>query len=119
MTYWHKDAIKDGFPHASYDVVAWFEGIEHLSETDCMMLLDRIKGALNPHGVLVGSTPLVAEAEKSKGNWEHQNEFSSTADLEKLLRKYFCDITTEVTVYPEMQGGSRSTAYFCAKNARE
>jgi 2-polyprenyl-3-methyl-5-hydroxy-6-metoxy-1,4-benzoquinol methylase len=119
ITYWHQDAIKEGFPHDSYDVVTWFEGIEHLSETDAMMLLERIRKALPSDGVLVGSTPLVPEAEKSKGNWEHQNEFTSTAGLEALLRRYFANVTTEVTVYPEMRSGSRSTAYFCAKNVHK
>lgn len=116
ITYWQKDAIKEEFPRTSYDVVAWFEGIEHLSEQDCSVLLNRLKAAVGQNGTLVGSTPLVAENQKGKSNWEHQHEFETATEVEALLGKYFADVRSEVTVYPEREAGTRRTAYFSARH---
>ncbi len=118
MTFFERDAITQGFPKAAYDVVAWFEAIEHLSQADCTILMGHIKKAVGTKGVLVGSTPLVAEHDKGKGNWEHQNEFSTAGDLEEALHAHFAEVHTEVTVYPELHSGTRRTAYFSAKFPR-
>lgn len=118
VTYWQKDAINDGFPHATYDVVTWFEGIEHLSESECMGLMMRIKDAVGDGGILVGSTPLVAQDQRGKGNWEHQHEFETVTEVQSLLENYFSDVRTEMTVYPELKAGTRRTAYFSARHPK-
>lgn len=118
ITYWQKDAISEGFPCARYDIVAWFEAIEHLSEIECTVLLERLKDAVGNTGTLVGSTPLVPKDQKGKGNWEHQHEFETVEEVQSLLGKYFSDVRTEVTLYPEPGAGARRTAYFSARSPR-
>lgn len=115
ISYCQKDAINEGFPRASYDVVAWFEGIEHLSDDECSTLMKRLKDAVGEKGILVGSTPLVNHDQKGKWNWEHQHEFETVAELEALLGRYFSDVRSEVTTYPELKAGTRRTAYFSAR----
>jgi len=35
-----------------------------------------------------------------KGNWEHQNEFTSMAQLREFLSRDFSEIQINMTVYP-------------------
>jgi 2-polyprenyl-3-methyl-5-hydroxy-6-metoxy-1,4-benzoquinol methylase len=116
IAYWQKDAINEGLPVGSYDIVAWFEAIEHLSEQECSVLMKRIKEAVGEKGILLGSTPLVAEGQKGKSNWEHQHEFETAKEVEALLSHHFSEVRTEVTVYPELEAGTRRTAYFSARH---
>jgi 2-polyprenyl-3-methyl-5-hydroxy-6-metoxy-1,4-benzoquinol methylase len=118
ITFSQRNAIAEGFPKGEYDVIAWFEAIEHLSETECTTLMGHIKSAVGATGILVGSTPLVGEEKKGKGNWEHQNEFSNPKELEGKLKKHFVDVCIEVTEYPELNSAPRSTAYFSARIPR-
>jgi len=118
ITYWHNDAVKEGLPGTSYDVVAWFEGIEHLSEEECTLLLNRLKAAVGEEGTLVGSTPLVSKDQVGKNNWEHQHEFETAGEVESLIGRYFSDVHVEVTVYPELKAGVRRTAYFAARHPK-
>ena len=112
IAYYHLNAVKEAFPASRYDVVVWCEGLEHLSSEDYASVAERIKSALGDEGVLVGSTPIVSQARRGMGNWEHQNEFTSTEDLHDFLSRDFQHVETFVTTYPQFGGGERRTAYF-------
>lgn len=124
---WHKhpkinysvaDVVKQGFPSPHYDVIAWFEAIEHLSEAEYATIADHIKAGIGAKGVLIGSTPIVPAEHLGEANWEHQNEFTSVAQLQDFLSSDFQDIQIVTTVYPVLGGGDRRTAYFTVRNPK-
>jgi len=106
------DAVNEGFPREHYDLILWFEGIEHLTETEFDRIILSIKPAIEKKGILIGSTPLVSTESLGQGNWEHKNEFTNVEQLQNFLSRDFADIEITVTVYPELNGGKRRTAYF-------
>jgi SAM-dependent methyltransferase len=112
------DAVTQDFPRPHYDVIVWYEAIEHLAPADYAVVVSRIKAAMGAGGVLIGSTPLVPESQQGKGNWEHQNEFAAVPALTEFLRKDFADVQVDVTVWPAWGGGQRRTAHFVARAPR-
>jgi SAM-dependent methyltransferase len=112
------DAVKKDFPSPSYDVIVWFEAIEHLSEGECRAIIQRVKDAMKETGVLIGSTPIVPAERQGKGNWEHKNEFAGVPTLREFLGRDFSSVEIDVTVYPMLGGGERRTAYFILKEPR-
>jgi 2-polyprenyl-3-methyl-5-hydroxy-6-metoxy-1,4-benzoquinol methylase len=115
INYLIADAVTDDFPKSRYDVIVWFEAIEHLSEVDYRAVINRIKAAMGDHGVMIGSTPIILRENRGKGNWEHQNEFTNVEDLRKFLARDFDEVQIEITVHTELSGGRRQTAYFTVK----
>jgi SAM-dependent methyltransferase len=118
ITYHCRDAVRDGFPQRQYDAVIWSEGLDHLSQDEYRTLIERIKTAIGPVGVLTGGLILVPPERLGKANWEHQNEFSTPEALETWLATDFDDVQVEVTTHPEKTGGSRRTAYFTVRAPR-
>ncbi len=123
--YWHchpkinyivADLVKEELPGSHYDVIVWFEGIEHLSESEYAVVIERIKSVMGETSVLIGSTPLVSSECLEHGNWEHKNEFASVEPLKKFLCHDFTDIQIDVTDYPVLGGGQRRTAYFTLRH---
>ena len=112
------DAVKQDFPRSRYDVIVWFEAIEHLNETEYAVVVKRIKTAIRGTGVLVGSTSIVPVECLGKSNWEHQKEFTSVAQLQEFLGRDFADIQIDVTVYPVLGGGERHTAHFTLRRPK-
>ncbi len=53
------DAVTTAFPRKHYDVIVWFEGIEHLDLSEYAVVIQRIKAAIGMNGLLVGSTPIL------------------------------------------------------------
>ena len=112
------DAVEQSFPRTAYDVITWFEAIEHLSEVEYAVVVERIKTSLVTTGVLIGSTPIVSVEHVGKGSWQHQNEFTSVRQLQECFARDFSDIKTEMTVYPTLDGGKRRTAYFTVRGPK-
>jgi len=110
------DAVNEDFPREHYDVILWFEGIEHLAETGYDKIILSIKAAMGEKGILVGSTPLVPAESLGLRNWEHKNEFTNVEQLQKVLSRDFSEIQIDVTAYPVMGGGQRRTVYFNVRN---
>lgn len=108
------DALERDFPADRYDVVVWYEGIEHLSADDCGRVLARIGRAIADGGVLLGSTPLIAPEQRGRNNWEHQNEFEHPDALRAFLGRAFRRVDVFETIYPNCGGGVRRTAHFLA-----
>jgi SAM-dependent methyltransferase len=112
------DAVTQDLPGSSYDVIVWFEAIEHLNEAEYAAVVRRVKTAMKETGVLMGSTPVVPAEQQGAGNWEHKHEFSSAAQLREFLSLDFTGITIDVTVYPVLGGGDRETAYFTLREPK-
>jgi cyclopropane fatty-acyl-phospholipid synthase-like methyltransferase len=112
------DAVKKDLPSLSYDVIAWFEAIEHLSEGEYRAIIQRVKDAMKGTGMLIGSTPIVPAEREGQGNWEHKNEFAGVPTLREFLSRDFPSVEIDVTVYPVLGGGERRTAYFILKEPR-
>jgi 2-polyprenyl-3-methyl-5-hydroxy-6-metoxy-1,4-benzoquinol methylase len=100
------------FPRPEYDVIVWFEGIEHLHLSEYRAVITRIRQSLGHQGILIGSTPLVNKEQQGKGNWEHHHEFSSVGELTEFLTQDFAKVEIYTTLYPSLGGGKRHTAYF-------
>ena len=112
------DATERHCPRSRYDVIVWFEGIEHLNKADYLGVADRIKSAIGEKGILVGSTPIVPTQQLGEGSWDHRNEFTSTAELHGFLGRHFSNIRIGVTVYPVFGGGERRTAHFAVRGPK-
>jgi len=118
VRYYEMDAVTHEFPADRYDVVLWFEGLEHLSDEHAAVVLGRIKKAIGQEGVLFGSTPLVPKERQGLGNVEHQHEFATPDEARARLLRDFAEVQIDVTVYPLHEGGERRTAYFTARRPR-
>lgn len=118
IDYRELNAVKQDFPRSHYDVIVWFEAIEHLSEAEYASVVKRIKAALGEKGILIGSTPIIDEARLGRGNWQHQNEFTCVENLRAFLMRDFHHVEIDLTVYPVLGGGERRTAYFALGRAK-
>jgi len=112
------DAVTQDFPDSKYDVVVWFEGIEHLSQSEYRSVIERVKRAIGLNGVLIGSTPMLEEEQRGKTNWEHQNEFLSLDHLRSFLSEDFFSIEIHTTTYPCFDTPNRTTAYFTLRKPK-
>ncbi len=112
------DAVKQDLPRPCYNVIVWFEGIEHLSEIEYKVVINKLKTAIEKTGILIGSTPIVPKELLGRGNWEHQREFADVRQLHAFLSQDFHYIDIGVTVYPLFGGGERRTAYFTLKEPK-
>ena len=112
INYHRVDVLADSFPRPQYDVITWFEGIEHFSEGHILYILSKINAALADDGILIGSTPLVkppGDSKKSITNRQHDREFTSARDLELVLKNVFVNVQTWVSDHPQ-----RTTCFFRA-----
>lgn len=112
------DAVQQDFPRPRYDVIVWFEGIEHLNVSEYEAVAKSTKAAIGEEGVLLGSTPIVPEEHRGKSHWEHQNEFVSVEQLREFLDQDFMEIKIDTTLYPVQDGGERCTAYFTLRGPK-
>jgi SAM-dependent methyltransferase len=106
------DIVRDEFPGRDYDLVCFFEAIEHLSVGDGVLVLEKIEAALKPGGWLVGSSTAVGATQRGKGNVEHDNEFADAAGLADFVSRVFASPSVFSSHHPE-----RTTLYFAAQKA--
>jgi len=99
-----RDIVRDPLPDSQYDLVCFFEAIEHLSAEDGQVVLRKLRSALADGGHIVGSTTQVAHDARGMGNPEHDNEFESAEDLAAFLGP---DATILTSYHP-----ARTTLYF-------
>jgi len=110
IKYHRVDVLADSLPGTNYDVVTWFEAIEHFTEDQIVYILQKINSSLNQKGRLIGSTTLVKQLGKP-GNRQHKREFTSQEDVASVLSRVFTNNHAWVSIYPE-----RTTCYFqCCK----
>lgn len=102
------DVVQDDFPLSRYDVVTWFEGVEHLSKGDGDRVLEKIAAALSSTGKLIGSTPV----EGGHHHPEHNNVFNSIAQLRGFLRPHF----SKILLWTSRWSARRVQGYFLCEN---
>lgn len=107
IRYYCRDIVRRDWPGTGYDLVCFFEAIEHLSEQDGQRVLERIRDALAPSGWLVGSTTAVDEAYRGQGNYEHDNEFDGVEALAAFVGQVFVEPRVFASYHP-----ARTTLYF-------
>jgi 2-polyprenyl-3-methyl-5-hydroxy-6-metoxy-1,4-benzoquinol methylase len=104
------DIVLDSLPGTGYDLVCFFEAIEHLSVENGLLVLEKVKDALVPGGWLVGSSTAVAAANRGRGNREHDNEFTDEQSLAAFVGQVFAEPTVFSTHDP-----ARTTLSFVAQ----
>jgi cyclopropane fatty-acyl-phospholipid synthase-like methyltransferase len=112
ISYTVLDPLKQDFPRPRYDIIVWFESIEHLTNSEYAVIISRIKTAMGEKSIVIGSTPIISEDCEGESNWQHKNEFSNTKQLREFLCRDFGNVQIDVTVYPVLDNGQRRTAYF-------
>jgi SAM-dependent methyltransferase len=83
IKYHLRDAVAEPFPAESYDVIVWDGALGHFAPEATHRMLQKIRGALAPGGIFVGSESL-----KREGH-DHLQFFESLEDLRQLLAPYF------------------------------
>ena len=90
------DATQLGFCEEVFDVVCSFETIEHIKQHK--MYLTEIKGALNPGGLLIISTPL-------KEVWSpYGNKSANPYHVQEFSQKEFCSLISDYFQIVELYG---------------
>lgn len=104
-------------PEGEFDSIIWDMAIEHFS---LPQIKDVLAQCVTRSRALSGCTILV---ETKQVHPEHQNEFFAPEELEAVLRPFYADVQTFVTVYPPERSAQhdhaqRATVYFRAINKR-
>lgn len=103
------DAVKDPFPGGPYRVIFWDGAIAHFTEAEVGAVMEKVRGALAPGGVLAGSEALEPPQGKS---WDHHLAFAEPEDLKPFLLKWFpCVAVKEI---PPIRGRYREVYFRCA-----
>ena len=93
ISYRLADAVTDSFPRPAYDVIVWNGAIGHFTVADAGVVLEKIRAALSPQGIFVGSESLGREGH------DHMQLFGSAADLAALLNRQFADVWIKTLQY--------------------
>src|SRR6516165_2692216 len=93
VAYYLADAVRDPFPHPPYDAIVWNSAIGHFNATDAKIVLEKIRAALSPQGLFVGSESLGREGH------DHLQLFNSVTDLAALLNQQFANVSTKTLRY--------------------
>ncbi len=105
------DVLEDEFPGHEYDVILFYQALEHFTHEQIDCLLNKIAAALTPGGILLGSTALLG----IDSNFEHAVEFTSVEEIRELLSAYFEHVETWTTVWEE----SRVEVYFLCSQEKK
>ena len=116
ITYYLLDAVKEPFPSDKYDVIAWDGALGHFAKETTNHVLAKIKSALKPNGVFVGSESLGFEGS------DHLQFFDSLQDLHEVFKAHFPFIQLRAVDYRTGQGRSsfvrREAFWRCANEEK-
>jgi SAM-dependent methyltransferase len=100
--------IRKEIPDGPFDNVIWDAAIEHFTQTEISLILQRIHSVLTPTGTLSGYT--IAKNERGPKHLDqHEYEFEDKDDLARFLTPHFKSVQIFETVFP-----SRTNLYFHA-----
>lgn len=102
--------IRTSIPDGPFDNIVWDAAVEHFTESEISLIMNRITSVLAKNGTLSGYTVLEAP-DGEKHLHQHEYEFESKEDLARFLTPYFKNVHVFETVYP-----SRTNLYFYASN---
>jgi len=100
VSYSRLDAVKEPFARPPYDAVVWDGALGHFAGADTAAMLRKIKQALAPDGVFVGSESLGRE----EGH-DHLQFFDSLKDLGDLFRPFWRHVQVREVSYPLRHAG--------------
>src|SRR3990172_13368231 len=85
------DIINQNFPRNNYNVIFMFMAIEHFNIEDTAKLLKKIADSLlnSSNGTFLGCTPIFESADQLKQHFEHEKEYTSREELERVLKPFF------------------------------
>ncbi|MDB4805032.1 class I SAM-dependent methyltransferase [bacterium] len=99
------DIVNQPLPSADYDFVVWNAAICYFDEFAIRRVLSKIVDAGKQSMKLTGMLP------KANGWVDHKTEFSDSAEVERLLLKYFKTVSIK-----EVDEGTTITFYFQASS---
>jgi SAM-dependent methyltransferase len=109
VAYSIRDAVDQPFPRERYDAVVWDGALGHFAPETTHRMLAKIRDALAPAGVFVGSETLGTEGH------DHLQFFTSIDDLGDLLGQHFAHVEVRAQRFPLKSGVERTEAYWrCA-----
>ena len=100
--------IRHEIPKQKFDNVVWDAAIEHFTEDEIKRIMQTIKDALTPDGILSGYT-IVERDDGQLSHHLHEYEFHSKDDLVRILAMFFKKVRVFETKY-----ASRHNLYFYA-----
>jgi SAM-dependent methyltransferase len=113
IAYSVRDAVDQPFPRERYDAVVWDGALGHFSPETTHRVLAKIRDALAPGGVFVGSETLGDEGH------DHLQFFASTDDLGDLLGQHFAHVQVRAHRIPLKEEVERTEAYWRCANDPE
>lgn len=102
--------IRTEIPVGPFENIIWDAAIEHFTDAEVEGILSQILTSLVPGGVLSGYT-LLEDDDGGMHLHQHEREFSSRADLARLLSPHFKNVHVLQTSMP-----TRENLYFFASN---
>jgi SAM-dependent methyltransferase len=93
IVYATADAVHQPFPMERYEVIVWNGALGHFSTADTATMLRKIRTALGPAGIFVGSESLGTEGH------DHHQFFADEVAVQALFRPYFRYVSTRVATY--------------------
>jgi 2-polyprenyl-3-methyl-5-hydroxy-6-metoxy-1,4-benzoquinol methylase len=109
VSYFVRDAIADPFPSDGYDVVIWDGGIAHFPPGTNDLMMAKIRTALKPGGLFVGSESLGFD-----GSEDHLQRWMHEGEVRAMLSPYFkfVEVYTTSYFYNLERTGSRGEFYW-------
>jgi 2-polyprenyl-3-methyl-5-hydroxy-6-metoxy-1,4-benzoquinol methylase len=110
IDYFILDAVREPFPSERYDVIVWDGAIGHFSQSDLSTVLEKVRGAISPSGIFVGSESLGIEGT------DHLQYFEDAAALSSVFKPYFEHVLVRTAEYQTGGGFPRTEAYWRCTN---
>jgi SAM-dependent methyltransferase len=111
VTYTVLDAVTEQFPSERYDVIVWDGGLGHVTADAAHRVFAKIKDALAPDGIFVGSESLGYEGH------DHLQFFSAEEDLCALFEPHFSIVLLRRLDY-QLRGLTRQEAFWRSGSSR-
>lgn len=102
--------IRERLPGGKYDHIIWDAAIEHFTEEEMTLIMQRIKDRMTPGAILSGYT-IQEREDGGEQHHEHEYEFKSLDDMVRVFKGHFKNVLAFETSYPE-----RHNLYFMASD---
>lgn len=113
INFFKRNAITDMFPSDTYDVIIFDGALGHISHSDSLLLLDKIKCSLSKNGIFIGSESLGTEGH------DHLQFFENVTMVKQLLYNYFDYVSVKEIEYPLDEKFIRKECYWRASNSQK
>ena len=109
VTFYAQDAITQPFPGSGYDVIVWDGGIAHFPPGTNEGMVAKIRAALKPGGLFVGSESLGFD-----GSEDHLQRWMDEGEVRAMLEPHFrfVEVHTDEYFYNIDRTGRRGEFYW-------